>query len=246
MDHDATELNCTFQEPARRRAWLLCKALECVPLDRALDLARMAEQFVLGGCAEKDIDHSISPDLAARAPDPQGGPDSSGYSPAAEESAGTGKSKLLLTPEQRRRLVDRLAAGARNVELASEFGIAPRQVQGIRISQARLAKLSRNPEPRAPQNAPETIEGAVRFLRQQDDVVVPQDGGAFLVNGRFRLGAAELIERANRIRARQGQFGSKQIGGDRNQEEIRNPADCQPSFREISPGIRKIDQLHEP
>src|ERR1051325_5943385 len=86
MDDDATPLKCTFQEPARRRAWLLCKALECVPLDRALDLARMAEQFVLGGCAEKDIDHSISPDLAARASDPQRGLGVSGYSRAAEEA----------------------------------------------------------------------------------------------------------------------------------------------------------------
>ncbi len=51
---------------------------------------------------------------------------------------------------------------------------------------------------------PASAEEIVRYLRQQDDVVVPQDEGQFLVNGRFRLGLAELISRANRMRNRQG------------------------------------------
>jgi hypothetical protein len=41
-------------------------------------------------------------------------------------------------------------------------------------------------------------------LRQQDDVVVAQEKGEFLVNGRFRMRLEELVTRANRIRARQG------------------------------------------
>ena len=44
----STELLCVLQEPARRRTWLLCKALECAPMDRALDLARIADQFIMG------------------------------------------------------------------------------------------------------------------------------------------------------------------------------------------------------
>jgi hypothetical protein len=43
----------------------------------------------------------------------------------------------------------------------------------------------------------------VRFLRQRDDVVVQTGDGAFMVNGRFRETLEELVERANRIRARQ-------------------------------------------
>ncbi len=34
-------------KPERRRCWLLWKALECSPLDRAIDLARDADQFNL-------------------------------------------------------------------------------------------------------------------------------------------------------------------------------------------------------
>ena len=45
-------------------------------------------------------------------------------------------------------------------------------------------------------------EDVVRYLRQRDDVVVQTADGAFLVNGRFRETLEELVERANRIRAR--------------------------------------------
>jgi len=47
-------------------------------------------------------------------------------------------------------------------------------------------------------------EDIVRYLRQQDDVVVPDGESAFLVNGRFRLGLSELVQRANKMRLRQG------------------------------------------
>jgi hypothetical protein len=49
-----------------------------------------------------------------------------------------------------------------------------------------------------------TQEEVVRYLRQQDDVVVPQGDGAFLDNSGFRLLFAELVNRANRMRVRQG------------------------------------------
>src|ERR1700732_211218 len=47
------------------------------------------------------------------------------------------------------------------------------------------------------------IEKIIRYLRQQDDVVVPQENGQFLVNGRFHMSLADLAARANRMRARQ-------------------------------------------
>src|SRR5438874_2175222 len=49
-----------------------------------------------------------------------------------------------------------------------------------------------------------SIDEIVRYLRQQDDVVVPQEDDGYLVNGRFRMSAAELTLRANRMRYRQG------------------------------------------
>jgi two-component system, NarL family, nitrate/nitrite response regulator NarL len=49
------------------------------------------------------------------------------------------------------------------------------------------------------------VTEVVRYLRQQDDVVVPEGNGIFLVNGRFRLETSELIDKANRIRSRQNE-----------------------------------------
>jgi len=48
------------------------------------------------------------------------------------------------------------------------------------------------------------LDEVVRYLRQQDDVVVPQGPGEFLLNGRFRMETTELVSRANRMRSRQG------------------------------------------
>ena len=55
------------------------------------------------------------------------------------------------------------------------------------------------------QTSPHTawVEDVVRYLRQQDDVIVSQENGNFLVNGRFEMPLADLVERANRMRARQ-------------------------------------------
>ncbi len=49
-----------------------------------------------------------------------------------------------------------------------------------------------------------SVDEIVRYLRQQDDVVVPQENGEFLVNARFKLPLEGLTSRANRMRARQG------------------------------------------
>jgi hypothetical protein len=53
----------------------------------------------------------------------------------------------------------------------------------------------------------------VRYLRQQDDVVVPQTNGEFMINGRFPLDVVELVSRANRMRARQGKPEFKLVNG---------------------------------
>lgn len=101
--------------------------------------------------------------------------------------------------------------GVPKTPLAAEFRLSAKQVQGIRIGCAR--QIAQRPAGSAtePPHVAETaitdpacVDVVVRFLRQQDDVVVPQGNGEFLVNGRFRLDFSELVARANRMRARQG------------------------------------------
>jgi hypothetical protein len=58
--------------------------------------------------------------------------------------------------------------------------------------------------PTGPVSLPAPDE-VVRFLRQNDDVVVSAGPGTYLVNGRFRESTQELIARANRVRARRNQ-----------------------------------------
>ena len=120
--------------------------------------------------------------------------------PAAHEQG-----SFALDGAERDRLLDRLAQGARNAELSGEFGLTPKQVQGVRMGCAReiARRRERLSEPVPAQIAmPEaSIEEVVRFLRQQDDVVVPQENGTFLVNGRFQMSLSELAVRANRIQS---------------------------------------------
>jgi hypothetical protein len=193
----------------RRRCWLLLKALECSPLDRAIDLARAADEFIAG---ERQIDAPI--DQKTETPPPQ--PRRETTHPVSEapllpdRPASQKRSALALSPEQREQLLQRLAHGARNGELADEFGLSSRQVQGIRMGSARqIARLRHavDEQKQGSQPAPAvsaSVNEIVRYLRQQDDVVVPQEGGEFLVNARFSLPLEKLVSRANRIRARQG------------------------------------------
>ena len=102
--------------------------------------------------------------------------------------------------------------GARNAELVAEFGISAKQIQGIRMGcnreianrRTRFADKSSEPADRHQHaTATASIDEIVRYLRQQDDVVVSQEDGWYLVNGRFRMSVAELAARANRMRRRQ-------------------------------------------
>jgi ATP-binding cassette subfamily B protein RaxB len=52
-------------------------------------------------------------------------------------------SRLGLSADQRERLLDGLAGGAKNIELAHEFGLSPRQVQGVRLGSAQEIALRR-------------------------------------------------------------------------------------------------------
>jgi hypothetical protein len=69
----------------------------------------------------------------------------------------------------------------------------------------RRAQLSRKPVPAALMvKSRASIGDVVRYLRRQDDVVVPQENSEFLVNGRFQMPLPDLVAHANQMRGRQG------------------------------------------
>jgi hypothetical protein len=226
-------------EPTQRRCWLLYRALECAPLDRAIELALRADAFVSDGSAPPRVAVTLArPEPAtvaaaatvASAPAPPPAvtrlvdPALPRTAATADVAAAAAKpARSIIQAEQRQRLIDRLATGDKNTDLAAEFGLTPKQVQGVRIGCGREIAARREQRataqpvaPSLPIAAPDdtaaqppviaaSVDEVVRFLRQQDDVVVPQGStGEFLVNARFRLQLEELVSRANRIRARQG------------------------------------------
>jgi hypothetical protein len=222
-----------FEEPAQRRWWLLWKALECVPLEKAIDLARAADAFVTGARAESPTHYGpvrFEPvQLGSNEPAHEPAPPAAEAAVASESMESDGKpvgvgalasaglpaplsakrSNLVLSAEQREQLLQRLAEGAKNAELAHQFGLSRQQVQGVRMGSAREIAARRErlshgtPASNEMSSLAPTADDIVRYLRQQDDVVVPQ-GNEFVVNGRFRLPFSELVSRANRMRRRQG------------------------------------------
>ena len=192
--------------PAERRFWLLSEALRSVPLDQALELARRAEVFITGAKPGDKRDRSPSHSLNG-APEQPAIEAGASLGTHVERRAAEVAPRLALSAAQRDRLLNRLAEGAQNAELASEFGLSAKQVQGIRMGSSReIAKRRHGSTDGIPFEVQETAlaEDVVRYLRQQDDTVVPEGSNAFLVNGRFRLTPNELVERANKMRRRRG------------------------------------------
>jgi hypothetical protein len=195
-----------YDDPVRRRLWLLAEALRCAPLDRAIELARAAEAFVIAPLPEMRKAIPAAPRLiVARTAEKQTAEAAADADPVAAGGPGATKHGLGLSAQDRERLLDRIARGGTNATLAEEFGLTLRQVQGVRMGAARQIASRREPgaEQTAATETAASPEDVVRYLRQQDDVVVPQEGGQFLVNARFRLGLDELVSRANRMRSRQ-------------------------------------------
>jgi hypothetical protein len=113
-------------DAVRRRSWLLAKALEAHPLDEALELARTAEAFITGSSTLAEAT-AIPPHLDNR----------TDRTSARDTERLKKRTPLTVPPEQREQLLQRLAHGARNAEVASEFGLSMKQVQGIRMGSAR-------------------------------------------------------------------------------------------------------------
>jgi hypothetical protein len=203
------ELIHLLDNPAALRLWLLEQALRSVPLEAAVEPARTAEAFVMGSEVETVTDDPAT--VLRRDQDPCE-PTRQSVSKAGPADREPARGGFPLAEDQRDRLLERLAEGARNAELVAEFGISPKQIQGIRmgcnreIAKRRIRLADKSSEPATqhqPANETASIDEIVRYLRQQDDVVVSQEDGWYLVNGRFRMSVAELAARANRIRSRQ-------------------------------------------
>ena len=190
-----------LENGVERRSWLLYEALRAAPLDEAIELARKADAFIMGTAAKgEQARRAVAPEAHERAIGDQA------HEPQRKEQSNQ-KGRLSLSADQRDRMLDRLAASAKNADIAEEFGLSPQQVQGVRIGSAREIAARRQRSHNAP--SPEitfitSVQEVIRYLRQQDDVVVPQEDGHYLVNRRFRMGPDELVDRANRMRSRQG------------------------------------------
>jgi hypothetical protein len=209
---EPTALEKLLNEGDARRLWLLYHGLQHRPLDEAIELARVAEEFLIGNRSPRCFsDRSKAPD----APAEPSSDTSSSVAGVSQRVAGPRSSPVVLSAAQRKELLARLAKGDKNAKIAEAFGLTPKQVQGYRMGCAReiaaRGVCSDAPQADAAQeNArlASSVDDIVRFLRQHDDVVVAQPGGGFLVNGRFSLNAAELLSRANRMRDRQGNRNS--------------------------------------
>lgn len=197
--------------PPARRLWLLQEAVRSVSFDRAIELARIADAFVTGSAADAST-HEAAPPATTPSENPEQAEEIVPVRAAVPADPPTERDGMALPDDARDRLLDRLANGARNVELAAEFGISAKQVQGLRMGCAREIARRRtglgstfDDSADPPHDATETAatDEIVRYLRQQDDVVVLEETGGYLVNGRFRMSAAELVARANRMRSRQ-------------------------------------------
>ncbi len=87
-----------LNDPVRRRSWLLARALETQPLDRALELARTAEAFIAGVGVE--ITPTVSPLRSEEVATP---------TPEANRNPLKQRNSLTLASERREQLLERLA-----------------------------------------------------------------------------------------------------------------------------------------
>jgi hypothetical protein len=212
-------------DPVRRRWFLLVRAMEHLPLEDAATLAERIEAFLSAGRSEPPVKRGAPTSRSEQeviAPSaPAAPPVTSPVASARAQDDNVPPPPLADKPE----LLSRLAEGASDADIIAEFGLTKRQLVGFRLQMGNITG------DRA------SAEEVVRFLRQQGDVVTGQARDGFLVNGRFRLTYDDLVERANRIRAR---HGKKLFTADRrNSDEI--VANRERSIRKrppVSPGDR--------
>src|SRR5689334_17983398 len=117
-----------FACAADRRFWLLRKALECLPLDQAIELARTAEGFITEAAAGVTVPTAAQPRVAEPvvakkeiAPAKEAAEVTSASSFGPEVRKARKESHLPLSQEQREELLGWMARGAKNAELAADY-----------------------------------------------------------------------------------------------------------------------------
>lgn len=214
------ELATLFSEPASRRCWLLNKALENAPLDEALRLARAADEFL-------GIDEANAQALPNGQPLKEWRLRSSSTAPN-QDSQSADRPPIATSPcdqvEQHAghtSTADHVADTPDNLKAADNLKNAG-AVENDRLEDAsnksEVEEAGDEPGDSEPQVAMTSslavlagMDDLVRYLRQQDDVVVSAGLGTYLVNGRFHLNSEELLARANKIRQRQGKLQFQRI-----------------------------------
>ena len=119
------DLNGLLANPTARRLWLLCNALRHLPFDQAIERASAAEAFVTESTSEEppvelkgDSEPALAPQLGKTEID-------IGVISQATHNVVPRLSKrppLSLPDEQRDRLLQRFAEGAKNAELVRNSG----------------------------------------------------------------------------------------------------------------------------
>lgn len=204
------ELASIFTEPTLRRCWLLNKALEDASLEQALRLALAADAFLGASQPPAKNGHDFNLKewplgdtlLAQPAPGLPTIPSASDRAndkwilPSFEPGAGAASATELV------------------VALADSFedaGVAEDDPDEEAAHECSGEEAEDEPAACSPEASMTSdlavlagIEDIIRYLRQQDDVVVSAGTGTHLVNGRFHLNSDELLARANKIRHRQG------------------------------------------
>jgi hypothetical protein len=210
---------------ARRRLWIVGRFVERCGLseiDAVLSVAAKVEAFIVTG-ATSDADGAAKHGVTACTGDES--TDLEIYRPAFSQaqlattistglrssaspgSKGNVAQRPLLDQEAKARFIQEAARNPDNRHLAQTFGLSIRQAHAIRVGVSKYIASARREYEQQMQDDPlrtkaksgSTMDDVVRYLREIDDVVVP-DGRHYVVNSNLTLTAEQLVERANRKR----------------------------------------------
>jgi hypothetical protein len=179
-----------FSQPVLRRCWLLNKALENGAFEEALKLARVADEFLRADKLETSQSIPIKPIVSSLQV-----PHYADFLESALTLPVERGSNHLHPTEIVRNAAETIVAERgpfledSSDELSNDLG--NRETASELAGEDSLLVLA-------------SREAVVRYLRQRNDVVVPDGANAFLVNGPFRLNFEEMLARANKMRERQG------------------------------------------
>ncbi len=196
--------NIAFCSASLRRWWLLKRALADHNLADALKLAKEAEAFIL---AAEEV-NSIGDTGQVPATHGESAPSAILESTQVSEMDAFSSEKRNKFDRFESSLIQTLETVCLDVDRQSSS--LPKPGPSAPLNQVGVDK-SENEEGLMLSNTASSslatlvsMRQVVTFLRQCGDVVVSVSDNKFLINGRFQENANELLNRANRIRNRQG------------------------------------------